>query len=205
MKKTIGTDCRGFTIIELLIATMVFSFILLLAAAGLIQVGRLYQKGVIRSQTQEVARSVMINISESIQFNGGSVSTIVDTGDTKGYCIENKRISYRLNKKLVPGIAVSPQTKYALVVDNFPGCSASSTAQNLSGGTAIGNELLSPNMRITELVITEPSNNLYQISLKIAYGDDDLFNAGNCIANRIGGAYCATASLSTTVQKRIIR
>src|SRR5690606_29967825 len=124
--------------------------------------------------------------SESIQFSGGSVSTIPDQGDTKGYCIDNKRISYRLNKKLVPDTAVSPQTKYALVVDNVPGCSAEH-AQDLSGNTANGNELLSPNMRVTELSITALSNNLYEIRLKIAYGDDDLFNSGNCISARTIG------------------
>ncbi len=205
MKKMSTHNSDGFTIIELLIASSVFSVILLLAATGLIQLGRLYQKGVVRSQTQEVARSAMINISEAIQFKGGGVSAIQATGDTQGYCIENKRISYRPNRKIVEGTATSPNTKYALVIDTLPGCSASSFAQDLSGNSATGNELLSVNMRVTELLITEPSSGLYNVSLKIAYGNDDLFNSGNCISIRFGGGYCATAGLNTTVKKRIIR
>lgn len=209
----------GFTIIELLIATTVFSFILLLCTMGLILVGRMYQKGVIRSQTQEVARSIVVKLAESIQFSGGDVSGVATHGSdttSKGFCVDNKRFSYRQDFKLVEGATGPQETNHALVADTINACAANSV-QNLSSGSVSGDELLSPNMRVVEISVCRPvspaecsdpppfGSDLYKVTVKIAYGDSDLFDvSGNCIANRLGGSFCATSNLSTIVQKRIV-
>lgn len=212
----------GFTIIELLIATGVFSVILLVCSSVLIQIGRIYQKNIINSQTHEVARSVIVSVSEAIQFSGGDVSLPGTNGNdpaSNGFCIDDKRFSFKKNLKLVDSSPTVDQTLHALVVDNLGGCT-SDKAQNLSVASVLGKELLSPNMRIMQLTVCIPgmvatadcpspstaNSNLYQVIVKIAYGDSDLFDgSGNCISARSGGSFCANSNLSTTVQKRIIR
>ena len=206
---------KGFTLIELLIATSVFSFILLLCASALIQISRQYQKGVIRAQTQETARSIIVNLAESIQFGGGDVYPAVTVNGTYGYCIDNKLISFLPNWKLVDGARnmLAQETNHAMVVSQAGGCSQTTQAQNLMvGGPGIsGDELLAPNMRVMGLTICKPgecglpaNSQLYRITLKIGYGDRELFSSGNCIGSRFGGSFCATSELATTVQKRIV-
>jgi prepilin-type N-terminal cleavage/methylation domain-containing protein len=216
MIKPRSSDSPAFTIIELMIATTVFSVILLICAAGLIQIGRIYQKGVINNQTQEVARTVITRVSESIQFTGGSIRKLSANNGSQGFCVDNKQYSYLPNKKLVDGTPTSDQTKHALVVN---GSCTTNNAQDLSAASVVGDELLSPNMRVLKLAICVPgdtdvancptpppaNSNLYQVNLIIGYGDGDLFSAGACKSLSIGGSFCAVSSLSTTVQKRIIK
>jgi prepilin-type N-terminal cleavage/methylation domain-containing protein len=206
----------GFTIIELMIATTVFSVILLICAAALIQIGRSYQKGVIANQTQEVARSVMSNISETIQFDGGAVNVLPGTNNgSKAVCLGNKRFTYLPNLKLVDGTPVAGQTtNHALVTDVVNDCS-NTTIQNLAGGSVNGKELLAPNMQVLDLSVCAPgkcpanpaSSGLYQVSITVAYGDVDLINTADnsCVASRLGGSFCAVSRLSTTVQRRIVK
>ena len=59
---------NGFTIIELLIATTVFSLILLISVAGILQISRMYYRGVTQSRTQETARSIIDEVGEAIRF-----------------------------------------------------------------------------------------------------------------------------------------
>jgi prepilin-type N-terminal cleavage/methylation domain-containing protein len=67
---------NGFTIIELLFSTTIFSLVLLLCLSGLIQIGRMYYKGVTTSQTQQAARTLLDEISQSIQFSAADVTEI---------------------------------------------------------------------------------------------------------------------------------
>lgn len=210
MLNRLNKNHKGFTIIELMIATTVFSVILLICTTGLIQIGRMYQKNVIRSQTQEVSRSVVVAVAEAIQFSGGSITALspnVSDVKSEGFCVDNKRFSYRKDFKLVDTVPAPQETNHALVVDSLSGC-IGSEPQNLSTSPVLGNELLSPNMRLLELTAApEPGTaDLYKVTVAIAYGDADLLDgSGNCISVRFGGSFCAVSRLSTTVKKRIIR
>lgn len=205
----------GFTIIELLIATSVFSVVLLMCTYGIIHIGRNYQKSQVQIRTQEVARSVMTHIAEAIQFGGGDVVQIATNDSSEGFCIGNRRYSFRKNLKLVDSIPNAGQTNHALVTDFVSGCNASN-AQDLSVASGItGEELLSPNMRLVHFSICLPDDScgipagsgLYGVTIKVAYGDTDLTDptTGNCVALHVGGSFCAVSELSTTVEKRIRR
>jgi prepilin-type N-terminal cleavage/methylation domain-containing protein len=208
---------NGFTIIELMIATMVFSVILLICAAALIQIGRIYHKGVITNQTQEVARTIMSNIAESIQFTGGDVRKIPGSTD---FCVDNKQYSFTPpDRKLDKDTTGSGYTKLALVA-GIPitlDCSEERDPSKLVDGTATGDELLSPNMRVLRLLVCKPGDtdaacnpappaggDLYRVEVTIAYGDFVLSNGDSCVSSAVGGSFCAVSKLSTTVQRRII-
>ncbi|HUY53302.1 MAG TPA: prepilin-type N-terminal cleavage/methylation domain-containing protein [Candidatus Dormibacteraeota bacterium] len=62
-------DQNGFTIIELLIATSVFTAVLFIVTYGVIQISKTYTNGFIRSQTQNIAVSLSDNITRDIEFS----------------------------------------------------------------------------------------------------------------------------------------
>ncbi len=67
---------RGFTIVELLFSTAIFSVILLLCLSALVQIGRMYVKGVTTAQTQQSAGAVLDELSQAMQFSGAKINTI---------------------------------------------------------------------------------------------------------------------------------
>lgn len=203
----------GFTILELLIATTVFSFVLLVATTGIIRIGNMYYKGVTVSKTQDAIRSVSDELSRSIQFAGGykTIASVVGS-EPQIFCLGDTRYTVYANVKNTPTTTlnsgliaerISPGSDCALAV-------ATSTKQ-----------MLGTNMRILNLeVLPLPgsTNNAWKVDIKIAYGDDDLlthytnagalipatpFSSANCKSNISGSNFCSTAQLDTVVKKRL--
>lgn len=75
---TTGDDRAGFTIVELMIATVVFSLVMLICLTGMVQVSRAYYKGITHSRTQEAARNLMHEITEIIKLSGSTI-VVLDT------------------------------------------------------------------------------------------------------------------------------
>ncbi len=198
----------GFTIIELMIATLIFSVILLLISYAVLQIGRTYSKGLVQSRVQETARSVITQFSESIQFGGSNIVTpATPFGATPTtFCINNYRYTYVLDKMVVsaPPNSTQHESYHALVVDNQPGNCG--TAHDFSTPiVANARELLSPNMRLAELDISQIGSGLYSITIRVVAGGDDVLSSDrqSCTSDRSGSQFCAFSELTTTVQKRI--
>ncbi len=68
----IAADQGGFTIIELMIALSVLSVLLVMTTVTLIQIGKLYSKGVNSAAVQNAARNIVGDISGTLQFGGGA-------------------------------------------------------------------------------------------------------------------------------------
>lgn len=192
----------GFTIIELMIATAVFSTVLLLCATGLITIGRLYQKGNSSRAAQEVARSVMDQIKNDFELSGGAYKPIPG-----GFCIGDNLYSYAINKKTDLSAG-----KHALVISQpAGGCAANGdvAAENLDSTSA--KELLGQNMRLSVLTITpnkltDPTDTTgpkaIAIRLGVVVGDDDLVNGEGCKTDA-GQEYCAGSVLESYATKRV--
>jgi prepilin-type N-terminal cleavage/methylation domain-containing protein len=203
----------GFTIVELMIATIIFSMALLLITFGLLQVTRTYYKGVTSDKTQQTARAIMDEISQAIQFSGGPIiatpTTAPGAGVSANFCINGVRYSYVLDRQLTDGTPNATQTNHVLLSDAYSACS-SSTALNL--GTTINlatlsnpRELIGPNMRLAKMNVMDKGNGLWQIDVMVVYGDTDLLAPDHkqCASLRAGTQFCAVAALSTIVQKRL--
>lgn len=65
---------RGFTIIELLVALSVLSVLLVITSVTMLQIGKLYAKGINAANVQNAARNVMADVTGVLQF-GGSLPT----------------------------------------------------------------------------------------------------------------------------------
>lgn len=210
----------GFTLVELMIATVVFSVILIGATTAMIQIGRMYYKGVIVSRTQETARRTMDDITRPIQFAGGDVRIsspeIQDISgiQTGAICMGNKRFTYGINVQINSSVAgysaANHRAPHALYQDELSSDTAPCTPLDLTvGALPAGREILSEHMRLAKFKVTPPSSgNMWGLEVTMIYGDDDLLvpdaNVPTGCAGVVQGAqWCAVASLSTHVYKRI--
>ncbi|MGH7157760.1 MAG: prepilin-type N-terminal cleavage/methylation domain-containing protein [Candidatus Saccharimonadales bacterium] len=206
-------DSQGFTVIELMVATAVFAVVLVVVTAGILQVSRLYYKGVNQAVTQGVVRSITDTISQNIQFGGGAVvptsAGAATPSEPKVLCVGNQRFRFATGWQVVDSApnASLHQSYHGLVQDNFSGCTSSSN-ESIATQSVTGRELLSPNMRISKLNVTELNPTLYRIEVRVIYGDDDLLQDPNnpetsCINEKAGTQFCTISELSTVVTKRV--
>ena len=211
---------RGFTIIELMIATMIFSVVLLLVTSGILQVARVYYKGLTEANTQTTARGIIDNISQSIQFSGGPVSETVGTspGTDYAFCINNNQFTYRLGRQVRNNPTASDQTWHAIVVRTITGSCSTTAAQVLSSQTVTGGrDLMGQDMRLANLVVDDIGSNRFRITVRVVYGDSELLFSPSapgdttgygradavCRPERASTQFCAVSELSTVVVKRV--
>jgi prepilin-type N-terminal cleavage/methylation domain-containing protein len=180
-------DNKGFTIIELLISTVIFSVILLVITGAIIQFGRIYYRGVVQSKTQERSRAIIDSVAKDLQFSKpNSFSGAPGAGC---YSIGNHSYVYTQDSlRIVEG-----------------DCS----------GTG-GLQMLGERMRlITFDVAKDPVNSeAYNVHVRVVYGANDDFEKNNpsdttgdpkkpCNPIIIGGQFCAVSELNTTVVSRL--
>jgi len=195
----------GFTIVELMIATAVFSLVLLGVLSGFIHTGNLFYKGVSVTQTQNIAKQIVDDVSANIaSSNGVSFRT---TGDYNFYCIGNVRYTY----------IIAPADPHRTNTTNWGPQSAPGNYGLMKGTFNSGNcpdptvatlpkdtEMLGDNMRLSQFSINSVGTNLYNIVLTLAYGaNDSLQNPGSSKPACVGGLqaqqFCAVTTLSTSV------
>jgi prepilin-type N-terminal cleavage/methylation domain-containing protein len=197
----LANNAKGFTILELMIATVVFSVLLLGAATMLVQIGRLYYKGVVTSRTQEATRTVTDDIGRSLQF--GSNDVVIPAADltvntpagnvaVKAFCIGSTRYSYIINGQVSsaveayePGDNQEQRVRHGLWRDSK--ADNACTPLNIladnpqlpgNTGDSEGREMLGEGMRLYKLAPprklgdTEDSG-LVSFSVGIVYGADD--------------------------------
>lgn len=206
--RRINKSTRGFTIVELMIATAVFSVILLLITTGMLEVGRLFYKGTTNANTQETARVILEDISQSIQFSGESV-TLPTAAQPNRLCVGAKR--YTFNRGVMYTGA-----NHVLLTDRYPTtCNDSTPANNMGSPAAGSREMLGRNMRLSEINVrcVDGSficpNGTYGIRVRVVYGTDDLLvdatlPTARCRQDiRAGTQFCSVSELETTVTRRV--
>jgi prepilin-type N-terminal cleavage/methylation domain-containing protein len=203
---TIAQCSRGFTIIELMIATVVFSVITLVVTMAILQMTRVYYKGITEATTQNTARQIMGSIAQGIQFNGGAVTPPNNGSGWYVFCAGNQRYTYRLDTQLTDASA-----QHVLVQDSVASCDGVTPApmgNPFSGGLVNPTELLAPHMRLLKLDVSSIGINLYKVNVRVAYGDDDLLTSttdpnATCVNQMAGTQFCAISELTSVVSKRV--
>ncbi len=220
-KKRHEHTSSGFTIIELMIATLVFATVLLVVTTGIIQFTRSYYRGATVAKTQDTARTIMDTVAQSIQY-GNPLPTVVDVAGTpQFFCaggyqfIFTKGVQYKLEP-------LQPSNVGLFLVSAPSECE---TPNPLPADNR--RQLLNNNMRLLELDQNHAGNGLYSVAVTVAYGDNDLLcdsstpetceqaaatlsdvnlaAAGSKVRckQQAGSEFCAVSTLSTTVKKRI--
>lgn len=203
-----------------MMATMVFSVIMLVAAGIVVRFTTSFQRSMTATTTQNTARSVVDTISQSLQLYGDDFSNMGN-----GYCVGSTSYSYTLGRQLDDA-----GQKHVLVEqkEGLPiGCG--SAAQDLASNPSnpLGQELLAPNMRLARFDIVPAGDGLFDLTVRVVYGDTDLLCSqavGNCNSETIltasqlqdsailnelqckgtkGSQYCAVSEITTTIQRRV--
>lgn len=220
--KNIAGHQKGFTVIELLIATTVFSLVMLLAVASVLQITRMYYRGVTQARVQEAARTIIDEIGESYRLSQEDISNINLVGggpdivpadpDTGFFCLGSKRYTFAIDRQLKESPAASTrQKRHVMWVDKPAGGCLAAADLSLAQPSVDGREVLSENMRLTRFDITNTGwgggPDTYRFTIGVAYGDDDLLVTDGptktCKSALTGGEFCATSQLSVTVTKRL--
>lgn len=194
---------------ELMIATMVFGVVLLFVTMAILQFTRVYYKGITQANTQDTARTIVDNISQAIQFNGGSVTTTPPRayGSTAAFCVGNQQYTYVIGKQMVESAPNSTQTFHALVARDLAGCASGSATPPMNTAYTSGRELLSPKMRLAKMEVNAVGTNLYRITVKVVFGDEDLLQnptaADTKCKSQSGSQFCAVSEITTVVTKRV--
>lgn len=191
----------GFTIVELMIATTVFSMVMLVCAAAIIYIGKMYYKGSLISRTQETSRDIIEDVAQTVQFGPRGAEQPQQAPEHNGYrayCIGNVRYTYST------GVSQSSATP-VLWRDRVAGSGGACEVAEFNEPSGV--EMLGENMRLPVFTVTV-LNGAWNIDLLVAYGQDlTLFNgndpANGCVSVELGGQFCAVSRNNTTVVKRL--
>lgn len=184
----------GFTVIELLIATAVFSVVLLVFVSSFLRISQLFYKGINLSNTQETARNAVQNIANDIQFYGNSPQFFPAQSY---FCIGKHRYTYKVGTQYTPGSS----TDIGIMKENVNACGPG--APNISTAA----ELLDPGMQLNNIQFNNCQFGQCTISMHIVfYGSDPSVLTPNaqdpnaqCSGPDNSTQYCATADYSATI------
>lgn len=208
----------GFTVVELMISTVVFGTILLLCAVGFIQVGKLFYKGVSIMRSQEAARNLAEELIQEMQFTNNDVILSGDLDsdpakDMRALCIGVRRyyIHFDVQAK-ADSRAVEKLTDVPAA--NSP-CDTSSVMPNK------GQELLPEGMRISGPEPTTDTNSdniidngfyvkcnkgLCDLKIRVAFGENKTFTDSThsvCKGSYGGSQFCGVSFIETSALRRI--
>jgi prepilin-type N-terminal cleavage/methylation domain-containing protein len=198
-------DQKGFTIVELLIATAVFTTILFIVTYGIIQISRMFTNGFIQTQTQNVAVSLADQLTRDVEFSSSSSIGSDKEANVSGsifyyFCTYQYEYFYNPSGSLykIPISAITnclppisswvtnPQTQNLLSASmkilNYSGYDDASQQSIISSGSASG---------------------LYSINLDILYGNTDNLvqndNSSQWVCKPVVaiGPFCANYNLNT--------
>jgi prepilin-type N-terminal cleavage/methylation domain-containing protein len=196
-----AASAKGFTIVELMIASAVFSTVLLVALTGFLQIGRLFYKGVSETQTQDTTRQVVSDISSNLKATSSTVAipqTFAGAGQPYSYfCAGAYRYTYGTymtgadsghTTQFVSSLASiydpsAANVNMGLVKDRVgsgncpqPCANGSTNAATRCTGTRVAisgaTELLGNGMRIGQISINQVgTTSLYNVNVSVVYGD----------------------------------
>lgn len=199
----------GFTLIELMIATLIFSLVLVVLLAAFLQIGRLFYKGISMSHTQESTRSALQDISDDITL---AKDAPIQPAGKDYFCVGLHRYKYVYKYQLGDDYDALAN-KYGIIREDVAaGCPDPATP----GSGSNAQELLDNGMQLNDLTIN-CSNGVCRIHLHVIFygADKDVFaspkdsgltgdaarNApdAECTGSLQGSQYCATADFTSTV------
>lgn len=214
-------NSKGFTVVELMIATMIFTVILLLCTYGLVRIGQIYYKGVLSARVQNTARSIEDDIITKIKYGGESHGGggedfipdplnpgeyIVPEDKAAAICIGVSRYSFIISKDAADSRLIYDEPALA-------DCDVPADMNTLLPGQK---NLLPKGMRLSKFSLRpyalDLSSQSVAIRVKITAGEPDLFENGvdgngdpinkGCKGGA-GDHFCASSDLVTYATPRV--
>lgn len=214
------TDNKGFTIIELMIATTVFGFILLMLSSAILYMTKQYQHSLYVSNTQAAASNVIQTVAAAVKYSKYNSSIVEqNVSGTNVFCLGSRKLVVTKYKQLKSAITNPATTTTNAVVTSYNDTCNTTPAADKT-------ELLGEGMRVSKLDIKQ-KDDVVTVAVRVVYGDDDLLCsetklAGSCtdpaknlnpaapatdfqtgdLACKVGkgSEYCAVSELTTTIR-----
>jgi prepilin-type N-terminal cleavage/methylation domain-containing protein len=155
---------KGFTIIELLIATSVFASVLFIVTYGIIQISRMYTNGFVQTQTQNTAITIADTIARDLQFTP-NIQSGEKLGNNYWYFCTTKNEYFYIPLGSLYEISLSNIGNNCTVPDN----SIVSQAQNLLPAST-NMEIINRTNYDNNTSIMSGNGGLYSINVDILYG-----------------------------------
>jgi len=209
---------QGFTVVELLIATAVFSAVLLVSLIGFLQIGQIFYKGVTAARTHETTKDTMNSLASDIRFAAAisqSNPQPTGSGTSQYFCAGSHRYTFNPGR-MVDRADYDNTTRFGLIRDTLPVSGSCASPIGPSGtGYYTPEELLGNRMRVSDIGIQRLTgsglDNLYTISVKIAYGDNSVLQNtadsdptnDTCDSGLRTSQYCHVSVLKTTVRRGV--
>lgn len=209
--RNIQTQTSGFTLVELMLA-MLFISALLLAIGGLvIQVGAVFTKGMTVRSVNEAGQLIASDMQRT--FNSASGASFVDKSGSGRICIGGYVYAWNIKGSESTKNTYLDGTDEPINFVKFQGgaaqyCSAdgSEQAKVPAGATDLlssqtSNLLVQSLVVKSSTVVDDPTQNIYSISLRIGTGDA-VVRPGGCEVpdNAIDDQYCSINSFNFTAR-----
>ncbi len=175
---TCKTNRKGFTIIELMIATATFSVILVIITFSVNFFLTKYYQSLTTINTQNNLISVMNNINQSIKFSLQDPSyTLPSITNPVGYlCTSSDEYVFYINRPIFQGSSTTNTSGIIQYPIPQNTCLSPSSISALNGKQLLGN-----NLRPVYFNMSSLSNNLYNIAIGIAYTGNVSSGIGNSL------------------------
>lgn len=222
---------QGFTLVEFLLAVGMFSFFIVFVLVGFVQINRSYSRGITVKQVQQSARTVLEDISRSLQSVNQAPQAVVQPsllpGEGYRYCLEDIGVKYSWNQfnSMVGAGGGFTEESYTNDTDNIfslvksdIGDDSCTTGIDSTGSNS--EELISNNLKIQSLeiegLVRHPSEaydssfKAFKVRLLLAVDDEDLVeqivDAGGitaqCNSDPGSAQFCDVVEYSTIVTLR---
>jgi prepilin-type N-terminal cleavage/methylation domain-containing protein len=194
---------KGFTILELMIASTVFALMLTIVMSALVQYGKIFYQGSLAAKTQETSRRLIDEMTRQIRYTTGAVETKTNGGLTF-VCMGNIRYIVDVDKPVD-----SATNQHALIKANNPVPDICDTSYS-DPWPSDYQEQLQENTRVMQINATcQAATSICDISLLLVAGnDDDIDRTTNPLYPTCkpgpGSQFCTISDLSTTVVRRVI-
>ncbi len=161
---------NGFTIVELMIATAVFSLALLVLAVSLLTINHQYFKGISQGNVQTASGNILNNVTSAVEFSNGNYLSSYDSSNYQGYfCVGHTEFLYQLYK-IDSNTTVNPLTEINNCIGQTSNPLKACSISNCQYSGLLGNNMQLLNFQITSI---DSSLHLFKINLDIAFASKD--------------------------------
>lgn len=184
---------KGFTIVEVMIAVVVFSTISLLTVIVVMGMARQYQKGSYTVQLNDASRSVHQDIRDTLAY-GSTIQHGVLAGN-KNYLCTGNIVYFWYNS----GNNIINNGLYRTIKPTTDTCEDAATA-------GIGKNILPREGFVSSFTVTDWGG-ISEISTRFNVGTKDMYqnttDFSQCLATLSGGDFCAVVNYKSSVKPRI--
>lgn len=189
---------RGFTIVEIMIAMLVFSVASLMTMAIVIGMSRQYQKGTYTVQLNDASRTIHQELRDGIAYGNNMVFSI-DGNGTDWVCNGNAIYYWQLVKDNNNVDGAKNGLFKRTLTSSDGGCTDASAID--------GANILPNNGFVSQFSIAQ-AGLVYDISTRFNAGPSDSFSTttddfSSCLPTLRGGDFCAIVNYNSSVMPRL--